>query len=64
MVLECPIKNMILELTQYLKSSKVQCLIYAERETLIKKIGGIIQKKSSTTNVDEHIPCGYSMSTI
>ena len=41
-------KNNILELNQYMKSDKMPYLIYADIESLI----------------NEHIPCGYSMSTI
>ena len=42
------------------------CLIYADLESLIKKIGGCANNpdKSSTTKIGEYIPCGYSISTI
>ena len=35
-------------------------------ESLIKKINGCANnpENSSTTKIGEHIPCGYSMSTI
>ena len=39
---------------------------YTDIEALIKEIDGYPKnlKKSSTTKVGEHIPCGYSVSTI
>ena len=41
-------------------------IIYADIESLIRKIDGCKNnpEKSSTTKISEHIPCGYSMSTI
>ena len=41
-------------------------IIYADIESLIRKIDGCANnpEKSSTTKIGEHIPCGYSMSTI
>ena len=41
-------------------------IIYAESESLIKKIDGCANnsENSSTTKVEEHIPIGYLMSTI
>ena len=41
-------------------------IIYADMESLIKKIGGCANKSenSLTTKIQEHIPCPYSMSTI
>ena len=41
-------------------------IIYADTESLIKKVDGCANnpKSSSTTKIGEHIPCGYSMSTI
>ena len=41
-------------------------IIYADIESLIKKIEGCANnpEKSSTAKLGEHIPCGYSMSTI
>ena len=44
----------------------MSCIIYADIESLIKKIDGCAnnQEKSSTTKIGEHIPCGYSLSTI
>ena len=44
----------------------MSCVIYADIESLIKKIDGCANnpENSSTTKIAEHIPCGYSMSTI
>ena len=41
-------------------------IIYADIESLIKKIDGCADnpENSSTEEVGEHITCGYSMSTI
>ena len=41
-------------------------IIYADIESLIRKIDGCTcnLEKSSATKIGEHIPCGYSMSTI
>ena len=41
-------------------------IIYADIESLIRKIGGYTNnpENSSTTKINEHIPCGYSVSTI
>ena len=41
-------------------------IIYANLECLVKKIDGCANdlEKSSSTKIGEHIPCGYSMSTI
>ena len=59
-------KNNVLEINQYMKSDKMPCIIYADIESLIKKIDGWanIPQNPSTTKLDEHIPCGYSISTI
>ena len=58
--------NNILEFNQYMKSDKMPYIIYADLESLIRKIDGCANnpKKSSTTKLGEHIPCEYSMSTI
>ena len=47
-------------------SDKMLYIIYPDLQSLIKKIGGCAKnpKKSLTTKIGEHIPCGYSMSTI
>ena len=41
-------------------------IIYADIESLIKKIDKCANnpENSSTTKIVEHIPCGYSMSTM
>ena len=41
-------------------------IIYADLESLSKKIDGCANnpENSSATKIVEHIPCGYSMSTI
>ena len=59
-------KDNILQFNQYIKSDKMACIIYADLEFLIKKIDGCANnpEKSLTTKVDEHIPYGYSISTI
>ena len=55
----------ILEFNQYIKSDKMP-YIYADIVSLVRKIDGcaINWEKSSTTKLGEHIPFGYSMSTI
>ena len=59
-------KNNILEFNQYMKSDKMPYIIYADIESLIRKIDGCVNnpEKSSTPKIGEHIPCRYSMSTI
>ena len=49
-----------------MKSDQPPCIIYADLESLIKQIDGWANnpEKSSTTKLGEHIPLGYSMSTI
>ena len=56
----------ILEFNQYQKSDKAPFIIYADLECLIEKIDGCKNnpENSSTTKVGEHIPSGFSMSTI
>ena len=41
-------------------------IIYADFESLIKKINGCANNRenSSTTKIGEHVPRGYAMSTI
>ena len=41
-------------------------IIYLDIESLIRKIDECTNnpKESSTTKIGEHIPCGYSLSTI
>ena len=49
-----------------MKSDKITYIIYADIESLIKKIDECANnpENSSATNIGEHIPSGYSMSTI
>ena len=56
----------ILEFNQYEKSDKAPFIIYVDLECIIEKIDGYKNnpENSSTTNVSEHIPSGFSMSTI
>ena len=56
----------ISESNQYQKSDKALFIIYADLECLIEKIDGCKNnpENSSTTKVSEHIPSGFSMSTI
>ena len=59
-------KDNILQFNQNLESDEMPYIIYADLESLIKKIDTCANnpEKSSTTNICKHIPCGYSMSTI
>ena len=59
-------KNNILEFNQYMKSDKMSYIIYADIESLNKKIGECANNRENylTTKIGEHIPYGYSMSTI
>ena len=59
-------KDDILEFNQYMKSVKIPWIIYADIESLTKKIDGCANnpENSSTTKIGEHISYGYSMSTI
>ena len=59
-------KDNILEFNQYMKSDKMPYIIYADIESLIRKINGCSNnpENSSATKIGEHIPCGYSISTI
>ena len=45
---------------------KILSIIYADLESLIKRIDRFKNnfEKSSATKVDDHIPCGYSMSIL
>ena len=49
-----------------MKLDKIPYVIYADIKSLIRKLDGCANnlEKSSTTKIGEHIPCGYSMSTI
>ena len=59
-------KDNILLFNHCMKSDKVPYITYGDLESLIKKIDGCANntEKSLTTKVVEHIPYGYSMSTI
>ena len=59
-------KNEILEFNQYMKSDKISYIIYADIESLIRKIEGCANKpeNSSEIKIGEHIPSGYSMPAI
>ena len=61
-----PEKDNILEFNQYMKSDKMPCIFYADMESLIKKIDSLTNnpENSPATKLGEHIPCGYSISTI
>ena len=56
----------ILEFNQYKKSDKAPFIIYADLECLVEKIDGCKNnpENSFRTKVSEHIPSGFSMSTI
>ena len=56
----------ILEFNQYQKFDKAPFVFYADLECLIEKIDGCRNnpENSSTAKVSEHIPVGFSMSTI
>ena len=56
----------ILEFDQYQKSDKAPFIIYADLECIIEKIDGCKNnpENSSTSKVREHIPSGFSLSTI
>ena len=56
----------ILEFNQYQKYDESPIIIYADLECIIEKIDGCKNNPEnfSTTNVSEHIPSGFSMSTI
>ena len=51
-------RNNILEFNQHMKSNKMSYIIYADIESLIRKIDGCANnsEKSSTTKIGEHIP--------
>ena len=56
----------VLEFNQYQKSDKAPFIIYADLECIIEKIDGCKNNpdNSTATKVSEHIPSGFSMSTI
>ena len=49
-----------------MQSYKMSYIIHADIETLTKKMGNCENnpEKSSTTEIAEHVPYGYSMSPI
>ena len=49
-----------------MKSDKISYIIYADIESLIRKIDGCANNPENylTTKVGEHITCEYSMSTM
>ena len=49
-----------------MKSDKTPYIIYADLESLIKKIDVCENnpENSSATKIDERIPCGYSISKV
>ena len=59
-------KNGILEFKQYGESDKMPYVIYADIESLIRKIDGCADnpEKSSRRKIGKHIACVYSMWTI
>ena len=56
----------ILKFNQYRKSDEIPFIIYADLEYIIEKTDGCKNnpENSSTRKVREHIPSGFSMSTI
>ena len=56
----------ILEFNQYQKYDKIPFIIYVGLECIIEKIDGCKNnpEKLFATKVSEHIPLGFSMSTI
>ena len=56
-------KENILEFNQHMKSDKMPYIIFADIESLIRKIDGCANnpENPSTAKVGEHIRCGYSL---
>ena len=56
----------ILKFNQYQKSDKAPFIVYPDLECIIEKIDGSKNnpENSSTSKVNEHVPSGFSMSTI
>ena len=56
----------ILKLIQCMGPDKIPCTIFTDIESLIRKIDGCVNnpENSLRTKLGEHIPSGYSMSTI
>ena len=61
-----PEHTKIFEFNQYEKSDEAPFINYADLEGLMEKIDGCKNnpKNSPTTKVGEHIPLGFSRSTI
>ena len=59
-------KGDVSKFNQYMNSNKMPCIIYADLESLIKKIDRCANnpEKSSTTKTGKHVPCRCSLSTI
>ena len=59
-------KDNISKFNQCMKSVKMLYITYVDIESLIKKVDERANnpEKSSTIKIGEHIPCGYSISTI
>ena len=59
-------KDNILKFNKHMKSDKILYIIYADIELLITKIDGCTNNPENycATKIGEHIPCGYSISTI
>ena len=55
-------KDNILKFNQYMKSDKMPFIIYSDLESI--DVCPNNTEKSSATKLGEHVPCGYSMSTI
>ena len=55
--------NNVLEFNQYMKSDKMPYIIYADMQSLLKKIDGCVNnpENSSTTKIGGHFPFGYSI---
>ena len=56
----------ILEFNQYQKSDKAPFIIYSDLECILENIDGYNKnpENSSTAKISEHIPLGFSKSTI
>ena len=59
-------ENKLLEFNQYQKADKAPFINHADLEGIVEKIDGCKNnpENSSTTTVRNHIPSGFSMSTI
>ena len=59
-------KNIALTLNHYMKSGKMPHIFYTGNESLIKQLHNCKNnpEKCSITNIEKHILCQYSMSTI